>query len=84
VYVVCFVCNLMIKLCFLCYVCSTFALNIHVRNKILFKQLNNKTYQHSYNLKYVLLYMYKQNDEQTLIHTKETLGEHATKPLHLC
>jgi len=28
--------------------------------------------------------MYKQNDEQTLIHTKVTLGEHGTKSLHLC
>jgi len=28
--------------------------------------------------------MYKQNDEQTLIHTKVTLGEHETKSLHLC
>ena len=46
------------------------------------KQLNNKTYQHFINLKYVLLYMYKQNDEQTLIHTKVTLGEHETKSLH--
>ena len=27
--------------------------------------------------------MYKQNDEQTLIHTKFTLGEHETKALHL-
>jgi len=27
--------------------------------------------------------MYKQNDEQTLIHTKVTLGEHETKSLHL-
>jgi len=48
------------------------------------KQLNNKTYQHSYNLKYVFLYMYKKNDEQTLKHTKVTLGEHDTKSLHLC
>ena len=28
--------------------------------------------------------MYKQNDEQTLIYTKVTLGEHETKSLHLC
>jgi len=28
--------------------------------------------------------MYKQNDEETLIHTKVTLGEHETKSLHLC
>ena len=28
--------------------------------------------------------MYKQNDEQTLKHTKVTFGEHETKPLHLC
>jgi len=28
--------------------------------------------------------MYKQNDEQRLIHTKVTLGEHETKSLHLC
>jgi len=28
--------------------------------------------------------MNKQNDEQTLIHTKVTLGEHETKLLHLC
>jgi len=28
--------------------------------------------------------MYKQNDEQTLIHTKVTLDEHETKSLHLC
>ena len=28
--------------------------------------------------------MYKQNDEQTLIHTKVTLGKHQTKSLHLC
>jgi len=28
--------------------------------------------------------MYKQNDEQTLKHTKVTLGEHDTKLLHLC
>jgi len=30
------------------------------------------------------LYMYKQTDEQTLIHTKVTLVEHETKSLHLC
>jgi len=28
--------------------------------------------------------MYKQNNEQTLIHTKVTLGEQETKSLHLC
>jgi len=28
--------------------------------------------------------MYKQNDEQTLIHTQVTLGEYETKSLHLC
>jgi len=28
--------------------------------------------------------MCKQNDEQTLIHTKVTLGEHETKSLFLC
>ena len=33
---------------------------------------------------YVFLYMYKQNDEQTLIHTKVTIGEHETQSLHLC
>jgi len=27
---------------------------------------------------------YKQNDLQTLIHTKLTFGEHETKSLHLC
>jgi len=48
------------------------------------KQLNNKTYQHCYNFKYVFLYTYKENDEQTLIHTKVTLGEHDTTSMHLC
>jgi len=48
------------------------------------KQLNKKTYQQFKNLKYVFLYMYKQNDEQTLIHTKVTLCKHETKSLHLC
>ena len=28
--------------------------------------------------------MYKQNDEQMLIHIKVTLGEHETKSLLLC
>jgi len=28
--------------------------------------------------------MYKQNDEQTLMHKIVTLGEHETKSLHLC
>ena len=28
--------------------------------------------------------MYKQNDEQTLIHKKVTLAEHETKSLDLC
>jgi len=83
VYVVCFVCNLRINYTF-CYVCSTFALNIHARTKSYSKQLNNKTYQHCCNLKYVFLYTYKKNGEQTLIHTKVTLGEHDIKSMHLC
>jgi len=33
---------------------------------------------------YIQMYMYKHNDEQTLIHTKVTLGEHETKSQHLC
>jgi len=48
------------------------------------KQLNNNTYYHFLTLTYVFLYMYKQNDEQTLMHAKVTLGEHETKSLHLC
>ena len=37
VYVVCFAYNLRIKLMLFVLCCSTFAINLHVRNKILFK-----------------------------------------------
>jgi len=81
--VVCFVCNSMINYAF----CVMFVQLLHYiymcELKSYSKQLNNKTYQHCYNLKYVFLYTYKQNDEQTLKHTEVTLGEHDTKSTHL-
>jgi len=63
--------------------CSfNFCIKLARAKKSYSKQLNNKTYQHSKNLKYVFVYMYTQNDGQMLMHTKVTPSEHDTN--HHC